>query len=89
MTAPGYKEDPFDLFLMAYEARPSIAYADKQLYKVRVIDGDPYSENKHFLDKTGTVYVYAKSRTKAQIEVRKLARSMNVKIETGFAREVV
>jgi hypothetical protein len=79
----------FKDFVDTYSSVPLIAYNDKKLYKVRVIDADPFSDNLHFLDKTATVYVFAKSKTDAQKRVRELSRSEKVKIETGFAREVV
>ena len=80
-------KNDFRAFVAMYADKPSTVYPE-ELYKVRVIDVDLWSKNKTFLDKTGTIYVYANSRTKAQIEARRLARHHNVKIETGFAREV-
>jgi len=79
----------FAKFVQKYGSVPLIALTGEKLYKVRVIDIDPMSENKRFLDKTGQIYVFAKSKTKAQIEARKLARDYGngLKIETGFARE--
>ena len=79
-------KNDFKAFVAMYSTMESTVYPE-QLYKVRVIDAELWSTNKTFLDKTGNIYVYATSRTKAQIEARRLARSHNVKIETGFARE--
>lgn len=78
----------FKTFVNKYQQVPTIYRVGKpKLYKVRVID-NLCGLGSSFLDMIGEVFVAAKSKNQAQIEVRKLAREHRVDIKTGFAVEV-
>jgi len=66
------------------------ALQNQKTYKVRIVDktlGD--LAPKSFMEMTDHVYIQARSKTDAQIEVRREARAAGVRLETGFAVEVI
>ena len=78
----------FKSFVRKYQSVSTVYKFDSpKLYKVRVVD-NLCGLGTSFLDMIGEVFVTAKSKTQAQIEVRKLAREHQVDLKTGFAVEV-